>query len=223
VITELKRDLKKVEEALRREVASGHEIVLSAEKEKTDLLCAKLLLLSAKFGNYDFKKLLPAALAVEFFNFAFKKHYSHQPRQRRAGITAISHQQTNFSLIIGDFYYAKAISLASSLNNVRAIDILAQTILSFARGNSEKLSVAERLRESAVLYQTSCWLGTLISGADEKVVETLKAYGINLGMFYEIKKRSNDTAETYKNNILKTLRLLPENDAKKELQLLIPD
>jgi len=216
IIAEIEKDLKKVKEALKYEVASGHKIVLSSEEEKTDLLQAELLLLSAKFGNYDFEKLLPAALAVELFSFAFKRHYHSR-------LPTPDSRLINFSLIIGDFYYAKALSLVSSLNDVRVVEILAQTILSFTRGNSEELSGIERLSELASLHQTSCWLGALVGEADEKVVEGLKAYGVNLGILYEARNSSNDIDENYKNDVLKVLRLLPENDVKKELRLLIPD
>jgi len=213
---EIKQDLKKVEEALKREVVSGHKIVSSSEEEKTDLLQAELFFLSAKFGNYDFEKLFPAALAVELFSFAFKRHY-HSP------LPTPHSRLINFSLIIGDFYYAKALSLVSSLNDVRIVEILAQTILSFTRGNSEELSGIERLSELASLHQTSCWLGALVGEVDEKIIEVLKTFGNNLGMFYEARNSSNDIDENYKNDVLKVLQFLPENDAKKELRLLIPD
>jgi len=197
-------------------VASGREIVSSTEEEKTDLLQAKLLLLSAKFGNYDFEKLLPAALAVELFSLAFKRHYYSR-------LPTPDSRPINFSLIIGDFYYAKALSLVSSLNDVRVVEILAQTILSFTRGNSEELNGIERLSELASLHQTSCWLGALVGEVDEKVAEFLKAYGVNLGILYEAKNSSRDVDKNCKNDVLKVLRFLPENDAKKELRLLIPD
>lgn len=227
IIAEIKQDLKKIEEALKHEVASGYEIVSSAEEEKTDLLQAKLLLFSAKFGNYDFEKLLPAALAVELFGMAFKRHYHFPlptclPVGTAVGMVPDS-RLINFSLIIGDFYYAQALSLVSSLNDVRIVEILAQTILGFARGNSEELSGIERLRELASLHQTSCRLGALIGEVDEKVAEGLKTFGNNLGMFYEAKNSSRDVDKNCKNDVLKVLRLLPENDVKKELQLLIPD
>jgi len=213
IIAEIEKDLKKVKEALKYEVASGHKIVLSSEEEKTDLLQAELLLLSAKFGNYDFEKLLPAALAVELFSLAFKRHYHSR-------LPTPDSRLINFSLIIGDFYYAKALSLVSSLNDVRVVEILAQTILSFTRGNSEDLEEPERLSELAALYKTSCWLGALIGVTNGKIIEALKAFGVNLGLLYEAKGSSIDIIETCKDAAKKALDGLPNGPDREQLKLI---
>ncbi len=195
-------------------MASGHKIFSSSDNNEMeripqgrDLLQAKLLLLSAEFGSYDFERLLPAALAVELFDLAFKRRY-YSPL-------------TNFSLIIGDFYYAKAISLVTFLDDVGVVNILAQTIASFARGNSEDLEEFERRSELATLYRTSCWLGALIGKVDEKIVETLKSFGLNFGIFYEVGGISGNVIETCKNVAIESLEDLPGCPTSEQFKLLI--
>ncbi|MDO8885582.1 hypothetical protein, partial [Candidatus Oleimmundimicrobium sp.] len=101
------------------------------------------------------------------------------------------------------------------------INILAQTIASFARGNSEDLEELERLSELAALYKTSCWLGALIGGANGKIIEALKFFGLNFGILREAKGSSIDIIETYKDSAKKALDGLPNGPDREQLKLIV--
>ncbi|MDI6891803.1 MAG: polyprenyl synthetase family protein [Actinomycetota bacterium] len=255
-LEEIQDDLGRVVEELRQEARGGprlrrgeNKLIFQTMKDELDEypLRAALLLLSAKFGDYDFERLKPAAVGIELLNLAVRKHYP-RPGARVQGLKTrvmgqgareegrrtkdeasfgklrIKPSSDNFSLITGDYYYARAVSLGSTFDDTRVVKIMVQAISEIAQGEveSQKSLNKSALKKLASLYSASCHLGALISGVSEVATKVLKEYGLNLGAAYRLTSEMHEKGEPQKFLTLarKALVDLPSNKHRFHLEQL---
>lgn len=148
-----------------------------------ELLLSRLLMLSARFGDAEQAKLCQVAAAIELLEMAVELHYGED---RKARLT----------LITGDYYYAKALSLVAPLGDQRIILLASQAISDVAQ-SEEKLAVGdsgddnrEALSQRAALYRLSCHLGAHLAGVDRERTVMLRQVGVMVGQTILAKKRA---------------------------------
>ena len=159
-----------------------------------------LALLCGKFHLYDPALLVPMATAVELLHTATLVHddiVDHSPI-RRGKPTVSSAWGENRALLLGDYLFAKAASVAASTGNLRVIEQFAQAVMTISGGEVRQTGIAFDLKEARDYYyewisaKTACLFslatesGAILSQSPEEVVEATKDYGHNLGMAFQI-------------------------------------
>jgi heptaprenyl diphosphate synthase/octaprenyl-diphosphate synthase len=159
-----------------------------------------LVLLSAKFYDYDLGSLLPMAVAVEVLHTATLVHddaIDHSPL-RRGKPTINELWGEDKAILLGDYLLAQAEELVSQTQNLSVIRLFARAIMTLASGELAQAFTAfnlEQTREhyfarvaakTASLLTLATESGAILSRAPEKTVAALKDYGHNLGIAFQI-------------------------------------
>jgi geranylgeranyl pyrophosphate synthase len=209
----LQDDLKRLEQFLNRQIYP--QIHGLDEKLKYIFhpagkrFRASLVFLSARMVNEDFseeqaQRLLQAASSVELLHNASLVHDDilDEASLRRGKITINKKWNNETALIVGDYLCAHSFSMMASLNNVEAYELHAATAKKIVLGEAEELFLKDdcsispdeaedayfRIIENktASLIATSCHLGAMLAGANPDEIESLRQFGLNIGIAFQI-------------------------------------
>jgi heptaprenyl diphosphate synthase len=159
-----------------------------------------LVLLTAKCGTYDLRRLTPAAIAVELTHAATLVHDDVIDRAevRRGRPTVAARLGDEPAIVVGDFYFAKAYEQAALTDSPEVVAILARTVMDICAGEVRQqgiryhydTSVDEYMRrieaKTATLLAACCDIGALLGGVDGAKRSALRAYGRLLGLAFQI-------------------------------------
>ena len=200
----IRSELDRVEEKLQVFSSSENRLV----SEISGYLFAKrgkrirpaLLILSARLLGYDGQEHIQAASLVEFVHTASLIHDDIiDQADRRRGVDSVhARWGSNVSVLLGDFLYIKTIGLALGSAHPELVHILTDVstrmiegeLDEFRRSGDLGLSEREYLAiindKTAVLFAAACRMGAVLAGASPDQQEALAAYGLNLGMAFQI-------------------------------------
>jgi geranylgeranyl pyrophosphate synthase len=200
----VKSDLELVEAKLV-EIAKNDIPLLSKMLEYALLNGGKrvrpaLTLLSAKFYNYDLKILIPMAAAVELLHIGTLVHDDIiDNASMRHGKPAVYRTWgSNSALLLGDYLFSRAGSLAMTTDNIRVIRRFTETLMTISGGELREGSTnftPSSARENyyawigdktACLFVMAAECGSLLSGCPEEQVTALKEYALNFGLAFQI-------------------------------------
>lgn len=201
----IKTEISRIEETLRGLKVSQHPfinevseyVLFSGGKRIRPLLC----ILSAKsldpgLGN----DLYETSLLFEYLHVATLLHddvvdSAEFRRGRRAARNLWGNQAT---ILVGDYLYARALKIASSLRNPTIMEEITQTTLLMSEGEvlqllhlddtelSEEAYYEVIRRKTAVLISCSCKVGALLAGAESPEADLFSRMGYNLGMAFQV-------------------------------------
>jgi len=179
---------------LVRDVA-GH-ILFSGGKRLRPLL----MVLSARLCGYrgDYDKTFSTAL--EYLHAATLLHDDLVDGASLRRNKPAAHLQwgNSIAVLVGDFLLARALSVSAATGRARIVQILAELTEQMAQGEVHqlmrkgdiRLSEAEYLevirRKTAVLFETACRVSAVLAEASAEKESALAAYGLNLGMAFQI-------------------------------------
>jgi octaprenyl-diphosphate synthase len=160
---------------------------------------ALVLLSSGMFGQVKSQHHQLAAI-VEFIHTATLLHDDVvDESQMRRGKSTANHLFGNAaSVLVGDFVYSRAFQMMVKLQNMRVMEILAETTNIIAEGevlqllNIHNADVSEQdyLKvihfKTAKLFEAATRLGAVISGANETDENALAQYGMRLGTAFQL-------------------------------------
>lgn len=124
----IERDLAEIKNQLSENAFSGHKLLSDQTNDIEELPLAKALLNSASLGDYRSDELIPLATGLELLRLAAEMHYRHAD-----GRSA----RDNFFLVAADYYYARAILLASGLNKGYLVERMVKSIAEIAEAEAE--------------------------------------------------------------------------------------
>ena len=197
-------DLSAVEAALRDEIQRDPDAVSAP---MADLFAAggkrlrpALVLLSAKCGEYDLERLLPAAMAVELTHAATLVHDDVIDRSavRRGRPTVAASLGDEPAIVIGDFYFAKAYEHAARTDSTEVVGILARTVMEICAGEVRQQAIRydyhteigeymKRIEaKTATLLAACCDIGSVLAQLPASQRAALHAYGRMLGLAFQI-------------------------------------
>lgn len=212
----LKRDMDFIERQLYRSIEGDDELLsetsLHLLKAGGKRLRPIFVLLGGKFGNYDLDKLQHVAVPLELIHSASLVHDDviDDAGTRRGKPTVKAKWDNKIAMYTGDYIYAKALMLATQLENPQLHQILAKAMVQMSVGEMEQIrdffntdqSVRHYLlrirRKTALLIAISCQLGALASDATARVHSLLYRYGYNVGMAFQIRDDLLDLCGTEK-------------------------
>lgn len=159
-----------------------------------------LTLLTGCFFNYRLEHLIHMATAIELMHTATLVHDDaiDKSATRRGKETIYHVWGTEAAILLGDYLFAKAGVEVSDTQNVRAIRLFSQTLMTISRGELNQAKNSYNLNQTredyiqriygktASLFCLSTESGGILSDAPEAAIQTLKQYGYDLGLAFQI-------------------------------------
>jgi len=206
-------DLKKVESLLATSVAeSNNRSVLEMSNSLSGVISGKklrpaLVILSKKAasagngnGGGDGTDLVTLATAVELIHFASLIHDDilDKATVRRGKPSVNTVLGNDISIVFGDYIYSKAFELIGRCRNPDVFECISQAIYVMCegeliqvcqRGNldlSEEQYIAVVKKKTASLLATCCHAGAVMGNHGQTVRTSLKEFGMNFGIAFQI-------------------------------------
>lgn len=191
----------------------GHYIIDAGGKRLRPLLA----LLCAGATDKITKEHIAFAAAIEFIHTATLLHDDvvDLSTLRRGRPTANAQWGNAPSVLVGDFLYSRAFQLLISLNSTPVMALMADTTNIIAEGEVLQLTKAGDpstteddyfdviKSKTAILFAAACAGSAKLSKLDETTIEHLYAYGLHLGIAFQLIDDTldyeGDPAETGKN------------------------
>lgn len=197
-------DLQRVNEVIVRRMHSpvalipqlaGH-IVAAGGKRLRPLLT----LASARMCGYEGSRHVTLAACVEFIHTATLLHDDvvDESDLRRGLATANAVWGNKASVLVGDFLFSRAFQLMVEDGSLAVLSILANASAVIAEGEVLQLMTANDTEttessyldvikaKTATLFAAACRVGAVVAGRPKAEEEALDAYGLNLGIAFQI-------------------------------------
>ncbi|WP_110927611.1 heptaprenyl diphosphate synthase component II [Bacillus massiliglaciei] len=159
-----------------------------------------LVLLAAKFGDYNIHIVKHVAATLELIHTASLIHDDvvDEADLRRGAATIKAKWDNRVAMYTGDYIFARALEIMSAVENPLAHQILADTMVELCLGEIEqikdKFNFDQNLRvyfrrikrKTALLIASSCQLGAISAGVEEEVHRNLFKFGYYVGMSFQI-------------------------------------
>ena len=159
-----------------------------------------ITILSSKFHDHDNELPIVMAGAVELLHIATLIHDDtvDNSTTRRGKATVSSKWGEKIAVLLGDYVFASSATMVCDTGNIRVIKRFSETIMDLSSGELSEISNAydwkisreaynQRIYyKTASLFSTASESGAILSGAPENIVTSLKNYGYNLGMAFQI-------------------------------------
>ena len=174
----------------------GHYIIGAGGKRLRPLL----VLLSARCCGMTGQGHVPLAAVIEFIHTATLLHDDvvDMSTMRRGRPTANANWNNPSSVLVGDFIYSRAFQILVSLGSLRIMEIIADTTNKIAEGevlqliNKHNVEITQEsylgvIRDkTAILFQAAAQCGAILAGAEPPQESALRAYGMHVGMAFQL-------------------------------------
>lgn len=202
--SDLKPELEMIEKELEQAVDSESLLLNDASLHLLQAGGKRIrpvfVLLAGKFGNYDIDVMKKVAVPLELIHMASLVHDDviDDSEIRRGQPTVKAQWNNSVAMYTGDFILARALELITEIESPRVHEILSKTLIEVCRGEIIQIQDKYRLdqnlrdyfrrikRKTALLISSSCELGALVSGTDEKTAAHLRRFGYFIGMSFQI-------------------------------------
>ncbi|AZV44140.1 heptaprenyl diphosphate synthase component II [Peribacillus asahii] len=200
----LNSDLQLVEKELEAAIHADSSVLTEASlhllQSGGKRIRPVFVLLAARFGDYDIHVVKHVAATLELIHTASLVHDDvvDDADLRRGSATIKSKWDNRVAMYTGDYIFARALEMMSEINNPRAHQILANIMVELCLGEIEQIKdkfnfeqnwriYFRRIkRKTALLIASSCQLGAIATGADERIQKRLFRFGYYVGMSYQI-------------------------------------
>lgn len=159
-----------------------------------------ILFMAARFNSYELNYLLPMSAAIELLHTATLIHDDtiDEALVRRGLPTLNSLMDPGTTVLVGDYIFAKSAVLSTMGGKQRATRIFAESLVTICEGEIEQKFSTHRVTNSveqyfkriysktAVLFAAAAEIGAVLSDAPEEQVQSLRHYGKQIGMAFQI-------------------------------------
>ncbi|MCF6157713.1 MAG: polyprenyl synthetase family protein [wastewater metagenome] len=185
---------------LQPENNSLAELISHISKYKGKRLRPALVLLSGKCIGEILPQHIDLAVVVEMVHTATLVHDDiiDEATMRRHVESVNSRWGREISILFGDYLFSRGFTILSALDSQVATLLLSQTVNVMSEGEIIQLQRRYDIelsendyfdiieRKTASLCATSCRLGATFAGANRKVSDLLYAYGLKIGIAFQI-------------------------------------
>jgi heptaprenyl diphosphate synthase len=200
----LSDDLAAIEQRMIERLSSGSQIIAEAGKHILGAggkrLRAALVLLAARFGNYNLDHASHPAIAVELLHAASLIHDDlvDNAGQRRCRKTVHALWDKDVALMLGVFLFGLASHELANEPDARVIRFYVAASQTMVEGELSPVTVLEPLdkalgqywrkigAKTAVLFEAACKAGIAVTGGTPEQIEALGRFGYDLGMAFQI-------------------------------------
>lgn len=159
-----------------------------------------LTVAAARLAGSDNDACLKLAASVEFIHTATLLHDDvvDGSHLRRGKVAAHLIWGAAQSVLVGDFLFARAFELMVETNSMKALEILARASRVIAEGEvlqlmrSHDLNLSQTIyldiiaAKTAELFAAASEAGAVSAGVDKTRSDALRAYGLNLGLAFQL-------------------------------------
>lgn len=159
-----------------------------------------LAILASKFHSADPDKVITLAVATELTHAATLIHDDLIDKSpvRRGSPTINSRWSGTATVLAGDFLLARAADIAASIDDLRVMKIFARTLMVICEGEirqdfagsnwpPNRIEYYRHIEsKTASLFAAATEGGAILSHATEEEIAAMRAYGLNLGMAFQI-------------------------------------
>ncbi|MFC7685128.1 heptaprenyl diphosphate synthase component II [Ureibacillus sp. GCM10028918] len=202
--SDLKSDIDIIEKELETALNSSSHLINDASLHLLQAGGKRIrpvfVLMCAKFGQYNIDQIKNIAVPLELIHMASLVHDDviDDSDLRRGRHTVKAQWNNRVAMYTGDFIFARALEYVTSIENSKVHQILAKTMVEICNGEviqiEDKFRGQQNLkdyfrrikRKTALLIESSCELGAVVGGLDDKTVRHLKRFGYFVGMSYQI-------------------------------------
>ncbi|RNF40503.1 heptaprenyl diphosphate synthase component II [Planococcus salinus] len=202
--SDLRPELEIIEKELEQAVDSSSHLLNDASLHLLQAGGKRIrpvfVLLAGKFGNYNIDVMKQVAVPLELIHMASLVHDDviDDSEIRRGQPTVKAQWNNNVAMYTGDFILARALEHITEIDMPSIHHILSKTMIEVCRGEiiqiEDKYKLDQNLRsylrrikrKTALLISSSCELGALVSGTDEKTAAHLRRFGYFIGMSFQI-------------------------------------
>lgn len=199
-----RRDLRLIEKELGKSIRTEHRQLNQSAAHLLDAGGKRMrpvfVLLAGKFGDYDIQRLKNVAVPLELIHMASIVHDDviDDAATRRGKQTVKAKWDNRIAMYTGDYIFARALTIASRIDNPEVHQVLARSVMEMCQGEIEQIRdffdenqslirYLQRIKKkTALLMSVSCQLGGLVSGASPEHVRRLRLYGYYVGMAFQI-------------------------------------
>ncbi|MCL5771170.1 MAG: polyprenyl synthetase family protein [Actinobacteria bacterium] len=200
----LKNDLEELEKYIK-DFVYGFNGILRETLSNTLLAGGKrirpaLFLICAKSENYDIKRLIPAAAAIEFLHTASLIHDDIIDKSllRRGKKTIHNIYDKDTARYVGDYLFTYAFYILNTYNDYKILREISETSQLLVFGEFDQIKTKkildqneetylEKINEkTSSLFKLSCVLGGILSGSSDEDIENLRRFGQYLGIAFQI-------------------------------------
>lgn len=200
----MRPDLDRVESRLLEAATVDYPIVSGMVRDLVrgggKRLRPLILLLAGRSYSYDLDALVTAAAGIELLHTASLIHDDSIDRAalRRGRPTLNTAISSGGVILIGDFLFAQSAILAAATMIPRVVAIFASSLADICDGQLREMFNAHRMEQSqeeyerriygktAALFAGAAEMGAVIGGAPEPDVQSLRGYGADLGIAFQI-------------------------------------
>jgi octaprenyl-diphosphate synthase len=159
-----------------------------------------LTLAAARLCGYEGERHIPLAACVEFIHTATLLHDDVvDDSERRRGLdTANAVWGNKASVLVGDFLFSRAFQLMVTDGSLKVLKVLSDASAVIAEGEVHQLMTANDTDTSeqayleviqgktAALFEAACRVGAVVAERPAVEEEALAAYGLNLGITFQL-------------------------------------
>ncbi len=200
----IKEELSSVEDVSINSLNSDVDIVNTMgtyiAKNGGKRLRPALVILSSKACGNDSEASIKLACAVEYIHIATLLHDDviDNSDTRRGAPSANSKWGNKSSILVGDYLFAKSFSIMVKEGNQQIMDSLANASMKMAEGEIQQLIskydvnmkedkyIEIITKKTAELIASCCEVGALVAGAPKEQVKAMYAYGMNIGIAFQL-------------------------------------
>lgn len=197
-------DLESIESALKNNLDShldlvsevaGH-LLFSGGKRLRPLL----LVLCARICDHKKGDEIHVSTALEYLHAATLLHDDivDEASLRRGQPVANSIWGNSVTVLVGDFLFARASSIATNTGKMAIVRVMAEILEEMSQGEINQLirkgdlgiSEEDYMRvihqKTAVLFQGSCRVGSILADAEKRKEDALSEFGLNYGIAFQM-------------------------------------
>jgi octaprenyl-diphosphate synthase len=188
-------------EAVKSQVPMLDRITRYIVKRKGKQLRPMFVLLSAKLCGAITETTYRAASLVEILHTASLVHDDvvDESLERRGFFSTYALWKTKVSVLMGDYLLAKGLLLSLDNNDFRILQLLSEAVRRMSEGELQQIDKSRTLNldegvyfniisyKTASLLASACAAGAFSAQGSEDHVNTLRSFGENVGMAFQIK------------------------------------
>lgn len=200
----MNREIEQIDRFLSTRVQTDHPVIEAASKQLLDAggkrIRPAFVLLSAGFGQTKDFRLTKVAASLELIHMASLVHDDviDDATLRRGKPTVMERYDERVAMYTGNTLFGEAIRLVSEIDSPDVMQIMADTMELICVGEinqiqdqydwaqSPKRYLDRIARKTALLIETSCAAGAVVSGASPDVVKQLRLFGYDIGMAFQM-------------------------------------
>ncbi|NTW04779.1 MAG: heptaprenyl diphosphate synthase [Peptococcaceae bacterium] len=204
IFNDIKAELQMLENELEKTLHDADSLIQEASTHLINAggkrLRPAFCFLGAKFHNYSPERVMNLAVALELIHMASLVHDDvvDSSVTRRNIPTVKSIWGNKVSSHLGDYLFGQSLKLIATYQNRDIGKTLADTSVKMSEGEIAQLAAVNQMDQTlknyfysikgktALFISDSCYLGAIACGAPVRTWQSLKKYGNNIGMAFQI-------------------------------------